>query len=413
MSFSLDSCTPEPVCESKVYAMNSLDRVADISKYLGDPKTADWVSQGEPVVYDGKVLLTMPAHSVGTVMASTTYMWYGNVKATLKTSRGAGVVTAFILLSDVKDEIDYEYVGTELDVAQTNYYFQGIPDCKLAPSLPVWLQPGTGLTMPPQDDNSANISLSDTYANFHTYEMQWTPDSITWLVDGKVGRVKKRSDTWNKTSNQWDFPQTPARVQLSIWPGGASTNAKGTIDWAGGPIDWDNAPDIKEHGYYYATFGPVEVQCYNASKAPGTNTDVSYTYSAASGLNNSVVDGGKPTALKSFLGTGTDMDAGAASSATPDNNNNGTAATVPGGSTGVGSHPGEAGDDAGGGGGSGGGSATNTVPAACATAGFSQNCGGSSSATDGSKSDGVRGADRGLGASAFAVVVGVGVLVVF
>lgn len=130
MSFSLDSCTPEPVCQSKVYPMDSLDRIVDVSKYLGDPSTADWVSQGEPLLYDNSVLLTMPPKSVGTVLASTTYMWYGNVKAQVKTSRGAGVVTAFILLSDVKDEIDYEWVGANLTTAQTNYYFQGIPDCE-------------------------------------------------------------------------------------------------------------------------------------------------------------------------------------------------------------------------------------------------------------------------------------------
>jgi hypothetical protein len=132
MSFSLDSCVPAPVCENKIYPMNTKTGIVDIGSYLGDPSKADWVSQGEPVLYNGNILLTMPANSVGTVLASTSYMWYGNVKAKLKTSRGAGVVTAFILFSDVKDEIDYEFVGTELDIAQTNYYFQGIPECKFS-----------------------------------------------------------------------------------------------------------------------------------------------------------------------------------------------------------------------------------------------------------------------------------------
>lgn len=130
MSYSLDSCTPEPVCESKTYPMNSLNGIVDVSKYLGDPSKADWVSQGEPAVYNGNVILTMPPNSVGTVLASSTYMWYGTVTANLKTSRDAGVITAFILLSDVKDEIDYEFVGVDLGTAQTNYYFQGIPVCE-------------------------------------------------------------------------------------------------------------------------------------------------------------------------------------------------------------------------------------------------------------------------------------------
>lgn len=110
--------------------MDNLDRVVDIGKYLGDSSKADWVAQGEPVVFKDNVLLTMPKDSVGTLMSSTVYMWYGNVKARFKTSRGAGVITAFILFSDVKDEIDYEFVGTELGDAQTNYYFQGITNCK-------------------------------------------------------------------------------------------------------------------------------------------------------------------------------------------------------------------------------------------------------------------------------------------
>lgn len=128
--------------------MDSLDGIVDVSKYLGDSSKADWVAQGEPLLFNGNVLLTMPAHSVGTVLASTTYMWYGNVKAKVKTSRGAGVVTAFILLSDVKDEIDYEWVGADLSVAQTNYYFQGIPECKLYPAKnPIILQRHGRLTL--------------------------------------------------------------------------------------------------------------------------------------------------------------------------------------------------------------------------------------------------------------------------
>jgi beta-glucanase (GH16 family) len=71
----------------------------------------------------------MAPNTVGTVLASSRYVWYGSISATMKTSRGAGVVSAFILLSDVKDEIDYEFIGVELETAQTNYYFQGITDC--------------------------------------------------------------------------------------------------------------------------------------------------------------------------------------------------------------------------------------------------------------------------------------------
>jgi beta-glucanase (GH16 family) len=63
-------------------------------------------------------------------MATTSYLWYGKITANMKSSRGVGVVSAFILLSDVKDEVDFEFIGADLENAQSNYYYQGITDCK-------------------------------------------------------------------------------------------------------------------------------------------------------------------------------------------------------------------------------------------------------------------------------------------
>lgn len=158
------------------------------------------------------------------------------------------------------------------------------------------------------DDQGRNITLSDTFNNYHEYTIDWTPDTITWSIDGQVGRTKDRKDTWNATTNQWEYPQTPSRVQISIWPGGLASNAKGTIDWAGGEIDW-NGQDIQSNGYYYAQFESVEVKCFNAPRAPGTNKGKSYIYNNARGTNDTVVDGERPTILKSLLGTGTNMTA--------------------------------------------------------------------------------------------------------
>ena len=128
------------MCSSNDYKLTGLDGLMANTEYLGDSSKTKWVYSGEPKKYTDnsgdQLLLTMPEKSVGTLLASSTYVWYGKVSATLKTSRGKGVVTAFILLSDVKDEIDFEFVGTDLQAAQSNYYFQGITDCtsSLAPT---------------------------------------------------------------------------------------------------------------------------------------------------------------------------------------------------------------------------------------------------------------------------------------
>ena len=129
-SHSLDSCVPAPVCHSQDYKLDSLDGITPNTKYLGDASTTKWVSSGQPLAYQGQTILTMAESTVGTLLATTSYVWYGKISAKLKTSRDPGVVTAFILLSDVKDEIDFEFVGADLTSAQSNYYFQGITDCK-------------------------------------------------------------------------------------------------------------------------------------------------------------------------------------------------------------------------------------------------------------------------------------------
>lgn len=126
---------PAPQCSSQDYKLTSLDGITPNTEYLGDASKANWVSSGTPLEAPGNdsIILTLSedgASGSGTLLASTHYVWYGKVSATMKTSRGAGVVSAFILLSDVKDEIDFEFVGTDLETAQSNFYFQGITNCK-------------------------------------------------------------------------------------------------------------------------------------------------------------------------------------------------------------------------------------------------------------------------------------------
>ncbi|KAL8689876.1 MAG: hypothetical protein Q9218_004553 [Villophora microphyllina] len=272
------------------YKFTSLDGIQPNTKYLGDASKANWVSSGQPQLYQGNVLLTLSEtgeSSSGTLLASTSYVWYGKISAQMKSSRGKGVVSAFILMSDVKDEIDFEFVGTDLTTAQSNFYFQGVPDY----------------------NNEKDLTVqSSTFDDFHTYELDWQPDQLTWSVDGSIMRTLKRSDTWNATTNQYHYPQTPARVELSLWPAGSTKNGQGTISWAGGLVDW-SAQDVQKFGYYYAMFKDVNVQCYNPPQGANKTGSKSYVYNAKSGTNNSVAITDDNTVLKSLLGSGMNMDA--------------------------------------------------------------------------------------------------------
>lgn len=162
----------------------------------------------------------------------------------------------------------------------------------------------------PTDENGQNATVSgDTFEEFHDYEIDWKPDEITWSIDGKVERTVKKADTFNEKTNKFEFPQSPSRVQLSLWPGGLKTAPKGTIEWAGGLVDWEHE-DIKNHGYYYATIDEVSIECYDPPTDARIEGDVSYIFDSVVATNDTVIISDEPTVLKSFEATGTDMNAG-------------------------------------------------------------------------------------------------------
>ena len=126
-------------------------------------------------------------------------------------------------------------------------------------------------------------------------------------MDGSVARTLKKSDTFNKTDNQFHYPQSPARVELSLWPAGLSKNGEGTVAWSGGLIDW-NSQDVKQNGYYYAMFQDINVQCYDTPSGANVSGTESYIYTNSAGINNSIAVTNDNTILKSLLGTGTDQE---------------------------------------------------------------------------------------------------------
>lgn len=93
---------------------------------------------------------------------------------------------------------------------------------------------------------------------------------------------------------------------MSLWPAGREQNAKGTVEWAGGLIDWDSE-DMQEKGYYYATIGEVSIECYKPPKGANVAGDNSYIYTGMAGTNDTVKITDKGTILASHQATGTNM----------------------------------------------------------------------------------------------------------
>ncbi|SMN19889.1 similar to Saccharomyces cerevisiae YLR213C CRR1 Putative glycoside hydrolase of the spore wall envelope [Maudiozyma saulgeensis] len=187
----------------------------------------------------GEILLTMPKHSTGSLIASTQEFLYGKATVSLKTARSQGVVTAIVLMSQVGDEIDFEFLGSQRFDAQTNWYYQTELDYTRMQKQPIY---------------------TDSYENYHTYGFDWNEERIIWLIDGRPVRTLFKRDTWDPVTHNYKYPQTPARLEIAIWPGGDADNHPGTIEWAGGPIDWENSPDILQYGQFYARVKEIHIE---------------------------------------------------------------------------------------------------------------------------------------------------------
>lgn len=257
-SFNIDSCMPLPICkDSSTKFDNYSSKILNEYTFLGNVSAADWLYSGNIIDYadENSLILAMPKNSGGTVLTSTRAVWYGKITARMKASHLGGVITAFILFSGIQDEIDFEFVGADIEKVQTNYYWQGTLNY----------------------NHSTNITVDDVFDDYHTYELDWHEDYITWSVDGTIGRTLYKNETYNSTTDTYRFPQTPSQVHLSIWPGGNATNAPGTIAWAGGEINWD-APDISDPGYYYAIVNEVNITCYDPPIFAKKNGTKAYKY---------------------------------------------------------------------------------------------------------------------------------------
>jgi hypothetical protein len=124
------------------------------------------------------------------------------------------------------------------------------------------------------------LNAANNQNEFHKYALNWTSESITWIIDDAPLRTLNFADAnGGKT-----YPQTPCNVRLGNWPGGDSEN-EGTRQWAGGNVTYSKGPftmvvkSIKVVNYSPGTeykwtdksgdFGSIEViDAGNAEGAP-------------------------------------------------------------------------------------------------------------------------------------------------
>ncbi|RSH84032.1 hypothetical protein EHS25_005277 [Saitozyma podzolica] len=347
-SYALTSCKPDPICKSQSSTFYNLNKIwLNGSTYNGNASAYDWVvavflavlviiiglafNSGEVIATDYGTKLVLNQTNGGTKISSTRYVHYGTIDFVLETSKWAGVVTAAITMSDVKDEIDWEFPGANTTSGQTNFWFLGIANCAWRhssdslglgythtythPSPSQHLSPARSaaskrdrrlawrewLADPSPDSATQGQTVtvsSDTSSNFHTYTLDWQPETLTWKIDGSVVRTVNKNETLSGT--QYKYPSTPSLIQISIWPAGINSSAQGTIDWAGGLIDWTD-PDYTANGYFWNTIQSVNVTCASEANVSAgwvyTGVDADQVPVVAVTNASTLLSGANPSAL--------------------------------------------------------------------------------------------------------------------
>ncbi|XP_050387346.1 xyloglucan endotransglucosylase/hydrolase protein 4-like [Argentina anserina] len=96
-----------------------------------------------------------------------------------------------------QDEIDFEFLGKDMTIVQTNYYTEGAGNKKEIHNL-------CGIS-PLQNNLGFNCSKG-----FHEYVIKWRKDVIEWFIDGRMVRRVERKEGEG-------FPNKPMYLYSSVW----------------------------------------------------------------------------------------------------------------------------------------------------------------------------------------------------
>lgn len=163
--------------------------------------------------------------------ASSFTQAYGHLEARIKLPRGQGMWPAFWELGDNIDSAGWPGCG-ELDIME-NVGFE--PDTVHGSAHGPGYSGGNPLT------GTYTLPGGGAFADdFHTFAIDWAPDSVSWSVDGTVYSTHTPSDT---NGNPWVFDH-PFFLILNLAVGG---------DWPGSPDGSTQFPQQMVIDYVHVT----------------------------------------------------------------------------------------------------------------------------------------------------------------
>ncbi|GAB0136263.1 hypothetical protein EsDP_00004570 [Epichloe bromicola] len=238
-------CPPDPAFGKNSATCDFTKGPCDVFEALGTT----------PVKYESRGgVFEMSKAGQAPTLRSRDYIFFGRVEVEMQAAPGKGVISCLVLQSDDLDEIDFETVGSDTKQIQTNYFYKGDTTTY---------------------DRGA-LHPVDDILTMHTYALDWTPDKLEWLIDGKVHRTVRRAEI-----GDGKFPQGPMQVKVGTWVAGYQGNNPGTIKWAGGIADFSNGPSS-------AIFKTIKITDYSGGYSATSKDVKEYVYGDRSGSASSI-----------------------------------------------------------------------------------------------------------------------------
>ncbi|KAL2150804.1 hypothetical protein VTH82DRAFT_7367 [Thermothelomyces myriococcoides] len=220
-------------------------------------------ADGTSLTYDKELgaVFSINKETDAPTITSSKYIFFGQVDVTVRAARGTGIVTSFVLQSDDLDEIDWEWLGADNTQVQTNYFSKGCTETY---------------------DRGGYSPVADPIGQFHTYTIKWTPEQLDWIIDGNVVRTLRNEGLEGCAG----YPQTPMQIKLGTWVAGRKDAPQGTIDWAGGLTNFEEAPF---DGYYQS----LHIVDYMGGRGAKEATEYQYTDRSGTWQSIKVVNNGE------------------------------------------------------------------------------------------------------------------------
>jgi MYXO-CTERM domain-containing protein len=153
------------------------------------------------------VSIVSPAGAVSSAeLYRTEPLGFGKFEARVQHAGGGGVISSFFMWKDKSEqsdvywnELDFETLGATCEL-QTNSIY-GLPQ---------------------KTSEGEDYGYTNLCGSYHTYAYEWTPEYISWAVDG----IEIRRDVGAAAAAYADNAAEGMQMRFNVWPGNASFGGK-------------------------------------------------------------------------------------------------------------------------------------------------------------------------------------------